>query len=312
MIFYIDYYNKINFNKNEEEQIINKLYQEHENRDLSEIEVSKIYDCTIEYTGVINYSVRYIAFKEKIKDDIKIYFKNVKYINFYTFRTFLIREKKFLIDSELNNNFEKLIKKNKEEIEKYLNIEYPNKQKYEKYINMLKQELVSNKIYSYHKFKTIIKKIIDKVNELNNISNNTFSNNIINKSNTNSNYNNSNYNTLNNINNNNKDINNHSYNNNIYLEKIYEKEEFEKINDIKKESKINASINHHLDGIVNITKKSNSKSDNQNYFLNEINGDKKASLKLNNSFDIPKKKDPNAFDPEKFLLLVDKNYLTKK
>jgi len=312
LIFYIDYYNKINFNKNEEEQIINKLYQEHENRDLSEIEVSKIYDCTIEYTGVINYSVRYIAFKEKIKDDIKIYFKNVKYINFYTFRTFLIREKKFLIDSELNNNFEKLIKKNKEEIEKYLNIEYPNKQKYEKYINMLKQELVSNKIYSYHKFKTIIKKIIDKVNELNNISNNTFSNNIINKSNTNSNYNNSNYNTLNNINNNNKDINNHSYNNNIYLEKIYEKEEFEKINDIKKESKINASINHHLDGIVNITKKSNSKSDNQNYFLNEINGDKKASLKLNNSFDIPKKKDPNAFDPEKFLLLVDKNYLTKK
>ena len=312
LIFYIDYYNKINFNKNEEEQIINKLYQEHENRDLSEIEVSKIYDCTIEYTGVINYSVRYIAFKEKIKDDIKIYFKNVKYINFYTFRTFLIREKKFLIDSELNNNFEKLIKKNKEEIEKYLNIEYPNKQKYEKYINMLKQELVSNKIYSYHKFKTIIKKIIDKVNELNNISNNTFSNNIINKSNTNSNYNNSNYNTLNNINNNNKDINNHSYNNNIYLEKIYEKEEFEKINDIKKESKINASINHHLDEIVNITKKSNSKSDNQNYFLNEINGDKKASLKLNNSFDIPKKKDPNAFDPEKFLLLVDKNYLTKK
>ena len=312
LIFYIDYYNKINFNKNEEEQIINKLYQEHENRDLSEIEVSKIYDCTIEYTGVINYSVRYIAFKEKIKDDIKIYFKNVKYINFYTFRTFLIREKKFLIDSELNNNFEKLIKKNKEEIEKYLNIEYPNKQKYEKYINMLKQELVSNKIYSYDKFKTIIKKIIDKVNELNNISNNTFSNNIINKSNTNSNYNNSNYNTLNNINNNNKDINNHSYNNNIYLEKIYEKEEFEKINDIKKESKINASINHHLDGIVNITKKSNSKSDNQNYFLNEINGDKKASLKLNNSFDIPKKKDPNAFDPEKFLLLVDKNYLTKK
>ena len=312
LIFYIDYYNKINFNKNEEEQIINKLYQEHENRDLSEIEVSKIYDCTIEYTGVINYSVRYIAFKEKIKDDIKIYFKNVKYINFYTFRTFLIREKKFLIDSELNNNFEKLIKKNKEEIEKYLNIEYPNKQKYEKYINMLKQELVSNKIYSYDKFKTKIKKIIDKVNELNNISNNTFSNNIINKSNTNSNYNNSNYNTLNNINNNNKDINNHSYNNNIYLEKIYEKEEFEKINDIKKESKINASINHHLDGIVNITKKSNSKSDNQNYFLNEINGDKKASLKLNNSFDIPKKKDPNAFDPEKFLLLVDKNYLTKK
>ena len=312
LIFYIDYYNKINFNKNEEEQIINKLYQEHENRDLSEIEVSKIYDCTIEYTGVINYSVRYIAFKEKIKDDIKIYFKNVKYINFYTFRTFIIGEKKFLIDSELNNNFEKLIKKNKEEIEKYLNIEYPNKQKYEKYINMLKQELVSNKIYSYDKFKTIIKKIIDKVNELNNISNNTFSNNIINKSNTNSNYNNSNYNTLNNINNNNKDINNHSYNNNIYLEKIYEKEEFEKINDIKKESKINASINHHLDGIVNITKKSNSKSDNQNYFLNEINGDKKASLKLNNSFDIPKKKDPNAFDPEKFLLLVDKNYLTKK
>ena len=308
LIFYIDYYIKINYDKNEEELIINKLYQQNENRDLSEIEVSKIYDCTIAYTGVINYSVRYIAFKEKIKDDIKIYFKNVKSINYYTFRTFLIREKKFLIDSELSNNFEKLRKKNKEEIEKCLNREYSKKQKYEKYINMLKEELIPNKIYSYDKFKTIIKKIIDKVNELNNSIKNIFSNNTINYSKNNTYYNNSN--NINNINN--KNITNHSYNNNIYLEKIYEKEEFEKKNDMKKESEINTPMNHHLDGIVNITKKKNSKKLEHNFLINQIHENKREDLNNDNLFDIQKKNDPNAFDPEKFLLLVDNNYLIKK
>ncbi len=314
LIYYIEYYIKINFNKNEEIQIINKLYQEHEDRDLSEIEVSKLYDCTIEYTGVINYSVRYIAFKEKIKDDIKIYLKNVKYINFYTFQTFLIREKKFLIDTELYNNFEKLVKKNKEEIEKNLNIEYSKKQKYEKYIDMLKDELIPNKIYRYDKFKTIVKKIIDKVNELNNtINNNTISNNNINNSNNNFNYNLSNYNNSNNINNNNiKNINNHSYDNNIYLEKIYEKEEFEKKNDLLKESEINTPMNHHLDGIVNITKKKNSKKLEAKSFMNQFHENKKESLNIDNKFDIKKKEDSNAFDPEKFLLLVNNSYLTKQ
>ncbi len=303
---FINYHYIVKYKKNKEEINLLKLYNE--NKDLIEKDVKNLYKCILQYCGILTFSVKYISFKEKIKNDINSNFANNSYISFGIFENLLIQEKKLYLEIDLLNIYENLEKKNKEEIEKCLNRENSKKQKYEKYINMLKEELIPNKIYSYDKFKTIIKKIIDKVNELNNSIKNIFNNNTINYSKNNTYYNNSN--NINNINN--KNITNHSYNNNIYLEKIYEKEEFEKKNDMKKESEINTPLNHHLDGIVNITKKKNSKKLEHNLLINQIYENKREDLNNDNLFDIQKKNDPNAFDPEKFLLLVDNNYLIKK
>ena len=79
-----------------------------------------------------------------------------------------------------------------------------------------------------------------------------------------------------------------------------------------KESEINTPMNHHLDGIVNITKKKNSKKLEAKSFMNQFHENKKESLNIDNKFDIKKKEESNAFDPEKFLLLVNNSYLTKQ
>ena len=274
LLLFIDYYIKINYKQYIEEQIINDIYQKNENRDLSEIDVSKIYNCTIKYVGMINYSVRYIAFKEKIKDDIKIYFKNEKTINFGTFKTFLIREKENLIENEFCTNFDKLEKKNKEEIESFFELDNNSLPNYEIYINAIKEELIPNKIYTYEKFKLIVKKVIDKINETNN----------------------------------NKVVVNSNINNIPIFEKI---ESINKLKDDEKSKGEEFENNHNLNGIV-IFKKKNSKLSENRYILNKIqNKEKKENnLKEDNSFDTPKKNDPNAFDPQKFLLFIDRNYLT--
>jgi serine/threonine protein kinase len=161
---FILFFYRIYFQLNEEENIIRDIYQKKENRDLSKISVKDVYDCTIEYAGMINFSVRYIVFKEQIKDDIKEYFNNESFINFNSFKEFLITEKENSIDIEFSNCFDKLIKKNKEEIEMCLDLDNSTKGKTNKYFILIKKEL-ENKVYTYDEFKTIVKDVITKFNQ---------------------------------------------------------------------------------------------------------------------------------------------------
>ena len=268
---FILFFYRIYFKTNEEENIIREIYQKKENRDLSKISVKDVYDCTIEYAGMINYSVRYIVFKEQIKDDIKESFKNENFINFNSFKEFLIMEKENSIDIEFSNCFDKLIKKNKEEIVMCLDLDYSTKGKTIKYFNLIKKEL-ENKIYTYEEFKILVKSIITNYNK-----NEDYNDNLL---------------SLNSNDDNNK--NNE------------EKKEFE----IElKESPINILSDNDLTGIVNITKKKCSQNSDTLKSKSQLLPLRENTKKSKSSYN--PKRDPNAFDPEKFLLLVDENYSYK-
>ena len=261
---FIIFYYRINFNNEEEETIINDIFVKKENRDLSKIEVDKIYDCVIEYAGIVNYSVRYIVFKEKVKDDIKNTFKGENLINFNSFKNFLINEKEEFINIEFSNCFEKLKKKNKEEIEMCFNLETNLKSKTQKYINLIKRELKDNKIYNYEDFKTLVTFVINKLNQ----------------------------NTENKIN----------HIPSINSEKKEEKKEIEIELDGVKSNLIENSFND-LNNIIRVNEKKSKSKNKKNALIKNTTNENQS---------INKTKDPNAFDPEKFLLLVDENYTYNK
>jgi serine/threonine protein kinase len=266
---FILFFYRIYFQLNEEENIIRDIYQKKENRDLSKISVKDVYDCTIEYAGMINFSVRYIVFKEQIKDDIKEYFNNESFINFNSFKEFLITEKENSIDIEFSNCFDKLIKKNKEEIEMCLDLDNSTKGKTNKYFILIKKEL-ENKVYTYDEFKTIVKDIITKFNQ---------NDEYIDKSSSSMNF---------------SDEKN---------ENKEEKKEFEiELNDNSK----NMIRDNDLLGIVNITKKKCSQNSDTLKSKSQLIPIRENTRKSKSSYN--PKRDPNAFDPEKFLLLVDENY----
>ena len=266
---FILFFYRIYFQLNEEENIIRDIYQKKENRDLSKISVKDVYDCTIEYAGMINFSVRYIVFKEQIKDDIKEYFNNESFINFNSFKEFLITEKENSIDIEFSNCFDKLIKKNKEEIEMCLDLDNSTKGKTNKYFILIKKEL-ENKVYTYDEFKTIVKDVITKFNQ---------NDEYIDKSSSSMNF---------------SDEKN---------ENKEEKKEFEiELNDNSK----NMIRDNDLLGIVNITKKKCSQNSDTLKSKSKLLPIRENTKKSKSSYN--PKRDPNAFDPEKFLLLVDENY----
>ena len=250
------FYYRINFNNDEEDKIINDIYIKKENRDLSKIKVNEIYDCVIEYTGVVNNSVRYIVFKQQVKDDIQETFKGESLVNFNSFRRFLIYEKEIFIDIELSYCFEKLKKKNKEEIEMCFDLDTHLNCKTQKYIKLIKNELIDGKIYKYEEFKDLVIFVINKFNTDNKNKINDISMNFEEKT------------------------------------KEEEKKEMEIELDGQKIIK-EGSIN--LNSIINFNEKK--------YQSQIIQENSKKSKNSYNKID-----DTNAFDPEKFLLLVDKNY----
>ena len=250
------FYYRINFNNDEEDKIINDIYIKKENRDLSKIKVNEIYDCVIEYTGVVNNSVRYIVFKQQVKDDIQDTFKGESLVNFNSFRRFLIYEKEIFIDIELSYCFEKLKKKNKEEIEMCFDLDTHLNCKTQKYIKLIKNELIDGKIYKYEEFKDLVIFVINKFNT-------------------------DNKNKINDI-----SIN--------FEEKTKEEEKKEMEIELDGQKIIKeGSIN--LNSIINFNEKK--------YQSQIIQENSKKSKNSYNKID-----DTNAFDPEKFLLLVDKNY----
>ena len=250
------FYYRINFNNDEEDKIINDIYIKKENRDLSKIKVNEIYDCVIEYTGVVNNSVRYIVFKQQVKDDIQETFKGESLVNFNSFRRFLIYEKEIFIDIELSYCFEKLKKKNKEEIEMCFDLDTHLNCKTQKYIKLIKNELIDGKIYKYEEFKDLVIFVINKFNT-------------------------DNKNKINDI-------------SMDFEEKTKEEEKKEMEIELDGQKIIKeGSIN--LNSIINFNEKKY-----QNQIIQE------NSKKSKNSYN--KIDDTNAFDPEKFLLLVDKNY----
>ena len=269
---FIVFFYRIYFNINEEENIIREIYKQKENRDLSKIAVKDIYDCTIEYAGMIHYSVRYIVFKEKIKDDIKEFFENESFINFNSFKEFLIIEKEISIDIEFSNCFDNLIKKNKEEIEMCINLDNTTKGNIIKYFNLIKKELV-NKVYTYEEFKTIVKSVITNYNK-------------------NDEYNNDNLSSM-----------------NLYDEKKENKIEKKEFETKLKENNQNIISENELPGIVNITKKKCSQNSDTLKSKSKLLPIRENTKKSKSSYN--PKRDPNAFDPEKFLLLVDENYNPK-
>ena len=250
------FYYRINFNNDEEDKIINDIYIKKENRDLSKIKVNEIYDCVIEYTGVVNNSVRYIVFKQQVKDDIQDTFKGESLVNFNSFKRFLIYEKEIFIDIELSYCFEKLKKKNKEEIEMCFDLDTHLNCKTQKYIKLIKNELIDGKIYKYEEFKDLVIFVINKFNTDNKNKINDISMNFEEKT------------------------------------KEEEKKEMEIELDGQKIIK-EGSIN--LNSIINFNEKK--------YQSQIIQENSKKSKNSYNKID-----DTNAFDPEKFLLLVDKNY----
>ena len=282
LIKYMNYYIIINFKKNKEELTIFKLFNE--NKNLIKEDLKNLYKCVLQYCGVISFCVRYISFKEKVKNDIYLNFNQEKMINFSMFENFLFKEKKYYLEIELSHYFEKIDIKNNNEIITCLNLDFPKKEKYQKYFVLLKEELNNNNNYSFKDFKNIINNIMDKVNMLNNSLTNTI---------TNSNIYSINF------------SNNATFNETLQEKSLNNDEKTEKENILKPFQKLPSSNNLSVKDAFN---KKNTKYSDSNFLTqNKNNKDYKEKIENKSSFTTNNKNDTNAFDPEKFLLLIDSN-----
>ena len=150
-----------------------------------------------------------------------------------------------------------------------LDLDNSTKGKTNKYFILIKKEL-ENKVYIYDEFKTIVKDVITKFNQ---------NDEYIDKSSSSMNF---------------SDEKN---------ENKEEKKEFEiELNDNSK----NMIRDNDLLGIVNITKKKCSQNSDTLKSKSQLIPIRENTRKSKSSYN--PKRDPNAFDPEKFLLLVDENY----
>ena len=162
LIKYMGYYFTINYRKNKEEVILLKLYNESKN--IIKENYKNLYKSVLQYCGVLTFSVRYICFKEKVKNDININFSNESIINFGVFENLLIQEKKNYIEIELLYYFEKFENNQCEEIIRCLNFNFHKKENYQNYFDFIKEELNNNIQISFDDFKFIINNVIDKLN----------------------------------------------------------------------------------------------------------------------------------------------------
>ena len=283
LIKYMNYYIAINFKKNKEEIIIFKLYNE--NKNLIKEDLKNLYKCVLEYCGVISFCVRYISFKDKVKNDINLSFTQENNINFSMFENFLFKEKRYYLEIELSYYFEKIDMNKNNEIINCLNLDFPKKEKYQQYFILLTEELNNNQNYSFKDFKNLINTIIDKVNAFNNSLSNTVSN--------------SNVFSIN-------FSNNATFNETIKEKSINNDEKNEKENILKPFKKLPSSNNLSVKDAFSVFNK-NTKYSDSNFLSQNKNKEYKGKIENKSSFNSNNKKDTNAFDPEKFLLLIDNN-----
>ena len=284
LIKYINYHYIVNYKKNKEEINLLKLYNE--NKVLFENDLQNLYKCILQYCDVLNFSVNYIAFKERIQNDINLNFSKNSYISFEIFENLLIQEKKLCLEIDLLNSYENLKKKNKEEIEMSFNIDFQNKEIYQKYFQNIIHELKEDKIYSFDEIKKIINHIIEKLNitPINNSLTNTF---------TNSNICSYNY------------SNNATFNETIQDKSLRDDDKLE--NEIILKSIHKLTFNKNLDS-YSIFNKNNNKQNERNFNIKQFDKKEKDDKIIKNNQNLEYKKlDSNAFDPEKFLSLIDKN-----
>jgi serine/threonine protein kinase len=284
LIKYMNYYIAINFKKNKEEIIIFKLYNE--NKNLIKEDLKNLYKCVLEYCGVISFCVRYISFKDKVKNDINLSFTQENNINFSMFENFLFKEKRYYLEIELSHYFEKIDMNKNNEIINCLNLDFPKKEKYQQYFILLTEELNNNQNYSFKDFKNLINTIIDKVNAFNNSLSNTVSN--------------SNVFSIN-------FSNNATFNETIKEKSINNDEKNEKENILKPFKKLPSSNNLSVKDAFSVFNKKNTKYSDSNFLSQNENKEYKGKIENKSSFNSNNKKDTNAFDPEKFLLLIDNN-----
>ena len=284
LIKYMNYYIAINFKKNKEEIIIFKLYNE--NKNLIKEDLKNLYKCVLEYCGVISFCVRYISFKDKVKNDINLSFTQENNINFSMFENFLFKEKRYYLEIELSHYFEKIDMNKNNEIINCLNLDFPKKEKYQQYFILLTEELNNNQNYSFKDFKNLINTIIDKVNAFNNSLSNTVSN--------------SNVFSIN-------FSNNATFNETIKEKSINNDEKNEKENILKPFKKLPSSNNLSVKDAFSVFNKKNTKYSDSNFLSQNKNKEYKGKIENKSSFNSNNKKDTNAFDPEKFLLLIDNN-----
>ena len=283
LIKYMNYYIAINYKKNKEEIIIFKLYNE--NKNLIKEDLKNLYKCVLEYCGVISFCVRYISFKDKVKNDINLSFTQENNINFSMFENFLFKEKRYYLEIELSYYFEKIDMNKNNEIINCLNLDFPKKEKYQQYFILLTEELNNNQNYSFKDFKNLINTIIDKVNAFNNSLSNTVSN--------------SNVFSIN-------FSNNATFNETIKEKSINNDEKNEKENILKPFKKLPSSNNLSVKDAFSVFNK-NTKYSDSNFLSQNKNKEYKGKIENKSSFNSNNKKDTNAFDPEKFLLLIDNN-----
>ena len=281
---FINYHYIVKYKKNKEEINLLKLYNE--NKDLIEKDVKNLYKCILQYCGILTFSVKYISFKEKIKNDINSNFTNNSYINFGIFENLLIQEKKLYLEIDLLNFYENLEKKNKEEIEKCLNIDFQNKDIYQNYYQCIKNEIKEDKIYSFDEIKVLINHIIEKLNvsSINYSHSNTY---------TNSNVYSNNF------------SNNATFNETLQDKSHRDNDKNEKEIILKSIPKL--SLNKKLN-TFSIFNQNNNKQNERNFINKQFDKNENDTIIQKNKKVECKTINSDAFDPEQFLSLIEKNY----
>ena len=162
LIKYISYIFIVKYKKNDEDNYLLKIYND--NNNLIKENIKNIYKCVLNYCGELTFCVKDISFKEQVKIDISLNFSDETFISFGIFEKFLIEEKKLYLEMDLSNYYEHFSKRNKEEIETSLNLDFPKKEEFQNYFSLIKAQLKNNQKYSFDDFKSIIIISIDKAN----------------------------------------------------------------------------------------------------------------------------------------------------
>ncbi len=164
-IKYIHFFYRKKFHIEKEEENLKKLFDKYKNEE-DMINIKDIILCFNIYSGYENNNINCIPSNEKIETKFKILYPNKNNLNFENFKNFILSEKENDIINKLKNKYKELEKTKRDELKSIFN-EINKKTSIQRYFDEMKNLMDKDKlkeIYLFNDYLKLIEKTVCKLN----------------------------------------------------------------------------------------------------------------------------------------------------